>query len=482
MKRIISFFIAFSLIVLPVRAETPQIDEIISDTAEFVMKAVENPQIASIGGEWAVIGLLKCGENIPKEYFETYYNNVENTVKNSNGVLSSRKYTEYSRVVLALTLIGKNPENVAGYNLVTPICDFDAVTRQGINGSIWALIALDSGNYSDSQTREKYLKNILENELENGGWSMSKNAENADADVTAMALTALSNHMNDDGVSDAAKRGVDCLLRIQDADGGFSTYGEATAESTAQVITALSTLGIDLESFAKNGVTPLDALIGYYRKGEGFSHTIGGSSNLMATEQCLYALSAVKRFKEGKGGIFSYEKSFSDIAGNKSETAILELFKKGIISGMGDGTFAPQKSVTRAEFAAILVKTLGLSENADLEFFDVPKSEWFYPYVSAALKNGIVYGVSENQFNPHGRITCEEAASMLERAAQTLGLKADLKAYPEIKSDISEWAEKSYLFCLSLGILEEEQAPKKELNRAEIAQMVYNMLKKAENL
>ncbi|MBR4721414.1 MAG: S-layer homology domain-containing protein [Clostridia bacterium] len=482
MKRIVSLFIVFSLIIFPVHAEVSQIDEIISDTANFVMKTVKEPQISSIGGEWAVIGLSRSGESVPKEYFETYYKNVENAVRESKGILSSRKYTEYSRVVLALTLIGKNPENVAGYNLVTPICDFDAVTRQGINGSIWALIALDSGNYGDIETREKYIKEILENEIKTGGWSMAKNAEEADPDVTAMALTALAGHTDKAEVSDAVERGARCLLKMQNDDGGFSTYGEATAESAAQVITALSTLGIDIERFSRNGVTPIDALIGYYIKGKGFSHTIGGESNLMATEQALYALSAVKRFKEGKTAIFSAEKGFSDISGNRSETAILELAKKGIINGMGNGTFAPQKTVTRAEFTAIAVKTLGISEDANSDFSDVPKTAWFYPYVSIAFKNGIIYGVSETEFNPEGRITCEEVATMLERMAKKLNIKADVEKYPEYESDISEWAVKSYAFCIYTGILEDAKPPKQELNRAEIAQMVYNMLKKAEKI
>ena len=482
MKKIVSLFIAFSFIIFPVHAEASQIDEIISDTADFVMETVEKPQISSIGGEWAVIGLSKCGKSIPNEYFESYYNNVQNTVKELGGVLSSRKYTEYSRVALALTLIGKNPENVAGYNLVTPLCDFDAVNRQGINGSIWALIALDSGNYFDSSIKSKYVNNILESELKTGGWSMSKNAEEADPDVTAMALTALSGHMDEIGVLEAIERGVCCLLKIQNADGGFSSYGEATSESTAQVVTALSTLGIDLEKFSKNGVTPLDALISYYIKGKGFSHTLGGESNLMATEQALYALSAVKRFKEGKSPVFSAEKGFSDISGNISETAILELVKRGIINGMGDGTFAPEKSVTRAEFTAIAVKVLGLSGGADSDFSDVAKNEWFYPYISLAFKNGIIYGVSETEFNPGGRITCEEASAMIERIAKKYGIKEEPKEISQIIPGISEWAIKSYSFCLSMGILEDAKPPKKELNRSEIAQMVYNMLKKAENL
>lgn len=85
---------------------------------------------------------------VPQSYWDNYYSNLENYVKAHNGVLHSRKYTEYSRVVLALTAIGKEPSNVAGYNLLTPLGDYDKTIQQGINGPIWALLALDSGNYA----------------------------------------------------------------------------------------------------------------------------------------------------------------------------------------------------------------------------------------------------------------------------------------------------------------------------------------------
>ena len=69
MKKIVSVLLVFVTLVLPVRAEVSEMDSIISDTAEFVLNEVTNPQIASIGGEWAVIGLLASGIDIPAEYF-----------------------------------------------------------------------------------------------------------------------------------------------------------------------------------------------------------------------------------------------------------------------------------------------------------------------------------------------------------------------------------------------------------------------------
>ncbi len=483
MKRTVSFFLIFSFFVFPVRAKVSEMEKILSDTCGFIINTVQNPQVSAVGGEWAIIGLSSSGTNVPTEYFDRYYENVENTVKEKNGILHSRKYTEYSRVVIALTLIGKNPENVAGYDLVKPICDFDKTTAQGLNGAIWALIALDSGNYGNGEIKEKYADYILSRELDKGGWAIGKDETAPDCDITAMALTALSNYTERQDVSKAVERGLAFLSKIQNQDGGFSTYSEMSSESISQVITALSSLGIDVETFSENGRNPVDALADYYEEGKGFSHTLGGEINLMATEQALYALGAVEHLKSGEMPIFRSCK-FYDIAGNESETAILTLSKKGIISGMGANTFAPDANLTRAQFTALLTKALNLETAEKTHFSDVDEEDWFFGYVNCAYENGLVFGISENEFNPNGNITCEEAAAILSRAAKMCGIENDESASDAvILPDLSEWAEGSVAFCLNTGILQgAEISGKQVLVRSQIAQMIYNLLKKAERI
>ncbi len=89
-------------------------------SAAYMLSAVKAPEVGSIGGEWAVIGLARSGYPVPANYFDDYYARVEKYVKDCAGVLHERKYTEYSRVILALTAIGRDPANVAGYNLPDP--------------------------------------------------------------------------------------------------------------------------------------------------------------------------------------------------------------------------------------------------------------------------------------------------------------------------------------------------------------------------
>ena len=97
----------------------------VQGSAAYMVSAVKAPEVGSIGGEWAIIGLARSGYSVPADYYDEYYTRVEKYVKNCSGVLHERKYTEYSRVILALTAFGRDPSKVAGYNLLTPLGDFE---------------------------------------------------------------------------------------------------------------------------------------------------------------------------------------------------------------------------------------------------------------------------------------------------------------------------------------------------------------------
>jgi len=143
----LAVILTFSLI-LPTTAAAADLnlEKTVSCSAAYLLKTVKAPQVGSIGGEWAVIGLARSGYEVPQSYWDNYYAAVEDYVVKKQGVLHTKKYTEYSRVILALTAIGADPSNVGGYNLFTPLGDFDKTVWQGINGPVWALIALDSDN------------------------------------------------------------------------------------------------------------------------------------------------------------------------------------------------------------------------------------------------------------------------------------------------------------------------------------------------
>jgi len=139
-KRSISLLLAvilmLSLCVPAMAATEKDITAAVTKSAEYMLSAVKTPQVGSIGGEWAVIGLARSGYTVPQEYWDNYYATVAEYVESCAGVLDKRSYTEYSRVILALTAIGADPSDVAGYNLLTPLGNFDKTIWQGINGPI----------------------------------------------------------------------------------------------------------------------------------------------------------------------------------------------------------------------------------------------------------------------------------------------------------------------------------------------------------
>lgn len=516
MKRVISAVLC--LIMFVSTAAFAAVDDL-SATAGYLVNTVTDPSVASIGGEWTVIGLARSGADVPRGYFEKYYTNAENYVKSKNGVLHTRKYTEYARVTTALTAIGKDPENIGGYNIVLPLSDFESTIQQGINGAVWALIALDSGSYADSDVRGKYIAHILRCEKPGGGWALSDSDETADADVTAMALTALSKYQSDPSVKTATERALNVLSAMQSENGGYSSYGVQTAESAAQVLTALSALGIPYSDsrFVKNGYSLADNINSFRNSDGSFSHT--DSSNLMATEQCFYALVSAKRVQEGKTALFDMSdvsvsdtdfvgvtgrnsditapktvypnKTFPDISGHKYETAVRELAERAVISGMSDGTFAPEKTLTRAEFTAIIVSALGLPAKSGGAFCDVAQGDWYYDFVNTAYAYGIISGTSDSEFSPNLSVTTEQTAVILEKTAILCGLTdtlddtavRDILAEFTDYTDVSVWARASVAFCFENNIADRSAMqinPKTAVKRGQAADMLYNLLKGAQ--
>ena len=542
-KRSISLLLAvilmLSLCVPAMAATEKDITAAVTKSAEYMLSAVKTPQVGSIGGEWAVIGLARSGYDVSREYWDDYYATVEDYVESCKGVLHKKKYTEYSRVTVALTAIGADPTDVGGYNLLTPLGDFDKTIWQGINGPIWALIALDSGNYDmpvnaeakTQATRQMYIDEILSRQNNDGGWNLtSKGGDSqSDPDITGMALQALAKYQDQSDVKTATDKALTCLSEMQDADGGFASWGTANSESVVQVIVALCELGIDIEDsrFTKNGNTLLDNLMTYRNNDGSFRHTSDGSgSDQMAAEQGFYGIVAVMRAMQGKNSLYRMSdctirvsgnagvdtvglpgkhadvqkvsiiapgKTFDDISAHKNQPAIEALIARGIINGMGNDSYAPDETMTRAQFATIVVKALGLTPKASNVFADVTADKWYAPYIGTAYAYGIVNGRSATTFDPEGTITRQEAAAMVARAAKLCGMDTELETY-EILNALAQfgdyvtvdiWAQESMAFCYSEDILDQSDLdiePKRAILRCEIAQMLYNMLGSAKLL
>lgn len=477
-------------------AEDSDVRRQIEKTAAYLMQTVSEPTVSGMGGEWTVLGLARGGA-AESEYFEKYYENVCNTVVQNAGILHRKKYTEYSRVILALSAIGKNPQNVCGYNLLVPLGDYRKTIQQGTNGAIYALLALDCKNYEipvcesaeEQATRQKYVDFILSRQHTDGGFSLAADGE-SDVDLTAMALTALAKYRTDEKVAAAVGRALDYLSANQKVNGSF---GNESSESCAQVLTALAAMNVNIrERLVQNGISVLDALLSFALENGGFSHLKNGDADLMATEQALYALCAYQRQQQGQNSLYDMtdvaaqeESVFNDIVNNRYRKEIEKLYQLGVVNGKKDNQFDPTAAVTRAEFAAMVVRALGLRSQPQICFADVPENHWSFAYVTAAYQNGIVTGVSEGIFFPDGLITREEAAVMLARSAQLYRETNSDVANDELLArfsdgeEISAWARSAMAFCVQNNILSSENnhvLPKTIANRDELAAMVYNLM------
>jgi hypothetical protein len=536
-KRVISILLALVL-TLPTlsgafAASKSDLDNAVTGAAAYMLKTVKKTEVGSVGGEWAVIGLARSGYDVPDAYYEAYYKAVEKYVKDSKGVLHDKKYTEYSRVILGLTAAGYDPRDVGGYDLTAPLGDFDKTIWQGINGPIWALIALDSDNYA-SALRDKYIAEILRRQLDDGGWNLTADGsnprENSSSDLTGMALQALANYADRPEVNAAVDRALTYLSKTQNAGGGYSFAGDVSSESVVQVLVGITALGVSVDDprFVKNGKTLVDNILSFKNADGSFNHTTDGSGNSqMSTEQAFYGLVAAQRARDGRNALYNMSDAvkrggsvdaapglpgkhadvnavpitkpgttFDDVKNHANKTAIEALAAREVINGKGNNKFDPNGNVTRAEFAAIATRGLGLvGDDVHIvpPFTDVPAKEWYYSPAGTAYHYGIVKGTSATTFNPDGNITRQDAAVMVTRAAKLAGLdtaqsdaqiRDTLAQFGDYRT-VADYAKASLAFCYSAGILDESAfdiEPTKPALRAEIAEMVYRLLEKAELL
>ena len=291
-------------------------------TLAKMASTVTAPVFGTTAGEWTVLSLARGGYYAKDNaYFTDYYDRIVETVNetatsvNMNGALHKNKSTENSRLIVALSAIGKDATSVGNWDLVEAYSanGFSWIKKQGLNGTIWALIALDSNNYetSDDTIRQQCVDAIVAAQHDDGGWSLMANKTYAsDPDVTGMALTALYPYRNQAAVAEACAEAIQCLSDIQNDNGTYSSGGAECSESCAWVIVSTTMWGINPDTdsrFIKNGNSVVDGLLAHYLpESATFQHIIGAGSNAMATDQSCYALVAYDRFLNGKPALYDY--------------------------------------------------------------------------------------------------------------------------------------------------------------------------------
>lgn len=327
---------------------------VFSETENQIVQEAEKrydfPALAgTTQGAWLIWGINKLGGEFNKtEYLKALAKNLPESDVNT--------VTNLHRIAITVNALGGDARNFNGRDIIAESVFYrENLGIQGVNGYIWALIALDSDNYEIPEdalvSRESLIASISEAMLENGSYSL--NGTLPDTDITSMAITALAPYYeSNEAVKASVDKSLNWLSATQKSDGGFSAWGIDNAETTAQVIIALCSLGIDFESderFIKNGNTPFDRLMKYRIEGEGFAHVIDESGNKsvndFATAQAICAIAAINDSKNGN--------RFFDLNKNDIET------DKELISSAPESEDSKDaeknKSVINPKFALISV-------------------------------------------------------------------------------------------------------------------------------
>lgn len=261
--------------------------------AENVQEWIDNGLAAEAGvsAELYILALHQLGEVYDYSAYSRalfdymWSNNISNAVtrqKFALGLMSANCRSEY---------VSQTVDNTAG--------------QLGVMSWVYGLHLLNNGAPSASFTAEQVVDNLLGLRLEDGGWAISGDV--SDVDVTAMTLQALVPYKDNDNVSEAVDGAVTLLSQRQLESGGYASYGVENAESSAQVIIALSALGIDCRTdqrFIKNGISPLDSLVSYRLEDGSFAHDVQGTYSAMATSQAFCALTALERMQNGLGSLY----------------------------------------------------------------------------------------------------------------------------------------------------------------------------------
>lgn len=278
--------------------ETPELESIDPEVIQGAIDSASDYLLSESIGDWAAIALSRAGKEIPDRYLEQ----VKETLKENNGEF--RNITDYERITLGILAAGGNPTNIEGYNLVEAIYNGN-LTRQGLNGVVYGLIALDSANFETPDDaewdRDRMITHLLAAQNEDGGWSWD-GGHFADVDTTAMVMTALAPYESQSNVEasiEAALNYIEDNVALID-----------NSSTAAQVIIALASIGEEANQFEfeKNGesLKLVDYLLSYQNEDGGFywKDGYGSDSDVFSTDQALRSLVAYQLFLQEEEGLY----------------------------------------------------------------------------------------------------------------------------------------------------------------------------------
>ena len=276
--------------------QQPSIAAISSNELQSAIDRAADYTLKNQIGEWDAIALKQAGKTVPASYLE----NATKQIIEKQGKFS--RITDTERYILGILAAGGNPTNSNGYNLVESVYNGN-VSKQGLNGVAYALIALDSAQFPVPETaqwtKEKLVNQLLEKQNNDGGWAWDGSAA-SDVDSTSMILTAIAPYKDRTDV----KAKIDAAIQFLSKQ--YSAGKINNSSSAAQTVIALSSLGIDANGslFAKDGTSVLKYLLSFQNADGGFDWQGGDKSDSFSTSQPFEALVAYQLMVNEKGLLY----------------------------------------------------------------------------------------------------------------------------------------------------------------------------------
>jgi N-acetylmuramoyl-L-alanine amidase len=188
--------------------------------------------------------------------------------------------------------------------------------------------------------------------------------------------------------------------------------------------------------------------------------------------------------------VVELNKSFSDVASHWSKADVELLANKLVVDGATDTTFEPERNITRAEFAALAVRALGLTAATTASnFTDVKSDAWYASTVATATYAGIINGYEDNTFRPDAQINREELAAMVVRAMNYADISTNVSNADSVLSKFKDaksivWAQKEIAAAINAGIIngltDDTIGSASKANRAQAATMLKRFLTTAQ--
>ena len=171
---------------------------------------------------------------------------------------------------------------------------------------------------------------------------------------------------------------------------------------------------------------------------------------------------------------------FSDIDGHWAKEWIESAVKIGFVSGYEDGTFKPERTITRAEFSTMLNNAIQIEITEKLNFSDVRESDWFYNEIQKSVAAGFFSGYENNTFRPNNPIKREEVAKVVAGAITTWNIEGEGATLLKDYNTIQEWAKESvntvYNKGYILGYPNKTYMPSKALTRGEAVKIIFEIV------